>query len=309
MDNNNFEPEIDFKSLPKSPSRLFGWIFPYYVVLFLIVGIYFVKHMDYASFNKVPAIYTDSLIINVDVPVKKGGIMPAVDLGIISNPTDELVKNGKTLFKTNCASCHGDEGKGDGLAAAALNPAPRNFHSSEGWTNGRKFNNLFKTLQTGVPGTGMIAYEYLPIEDRIAIIQYIRTLADFPSVSDVEISELDKTYNLSKGVNSPSNISIEMAETKISEEADVYVTDVEKILNNINSFPNKEVVDLFNSVANDKQKVIAVYKRDFLQTKDAKNFISRIINFPTESGFKSTASLLTKDKLTTLFELLNKTIS
>jgi cytochrome c551/c552 len=35
---------------------------------------------------------------------------------------------GKTLFiKTNCNSCHGMEGAGDGPLAAVLNPPPRNF--------------------------------------------------------------------------------------------------------------------------------------------------------------------------------------
>ncbi len=35
---------------------------------------------------------------------------------------------GKELFvKTNCNSCHGMEGKGDGPVAAALDPKPRNF--------------------------------------------------------------------------------------------------------------------------------------------------------------------------------------
>ena len=35
---------------------------------------------------------------------------------------------GKALFiQTNCNSCHGMEGKGDGPVAAALDPKPRNF--------------------------------------------------------------------------------------------------------------------------------------------------------------------------------------
>jgi mono/diheme cytochrome c family protein len=34
---------------------------------------------------------------------------------------------GQAQFKTYCAACHGDQGKGDGPAAAALNPKPANF--------------------------------------------------------------------------------------------------------------------------------------------------------------------------------------
>jgi mono/diheme cytochrome c family protein len=34
---------------------------------------------------------------------------------------------GKALFETNCASCHGPAGHGDGPAAKGLNPAPANL--------------------------------------------------------------------------------------------------------------------------------------------------------------------------------------
>ncbi|MBK8946793.1 MAG: cytochrome c [Ignavibacteriae bacterium] len=58
-----------------------------------------------------------------------------------------MVEKGNTLYQTNCASCHGADGNGDGVAAAALNPKPRNFHQKDGWTNGREFSKLFNTLQ------------------------------------------------------------------------------------------------------------------------------------------------------------------
>ena len=34
---------------------------------------------------------------------------------------------GKTTFDTNCASCHGESGKGDGPVGAVLQPPPRDF--------------------------------------------------------------------------------------------------------------------------------------------------------------------------------------
>ena len=37
----------------------------------------------------------------------------------------------KKLFATRCAACHGPAGKGDGLAAAALTPKPRDFSDKE----------------------------------------------------------------------------------------------------------------------------------------------------------------------------------
>jgi mono/diheme cytochrome c family protein len=46
------------------------------------------------------------------------------------NPlTDEktAVSEGRILFESNCASCHGVNGEGDGPAAAGLEPPPQNL--------------------------------------------------------------------------------------------------------------------------------------------------------------------------------------
>ncbi|MBK7106440.1 MAG: cytochrome c [Ignavibacteriae bacterium] len=306
---NSFEPEINFKDLPKSPSRLFGWIFPYYAILFLIVGIYFVKNMDTTSFNNVPAIYTDSLEINVDVAVKKGGILPAVDLGLISNPTNEMIEKGNTLYQTNCASCHGAEGNGDGIAAAALNPKPRNFHQKDGWTNGRNFSNIFNTLQKGVPNTGMIAYEFIPVADRIAIIQFIRKMTDFPEVANTEIAELDQTYSLSKGVISPNNVSLETATKKIAEESHLVESNLNSIIEKVNSNSDQQIANIFNNYVLDKQKVISIFNRDFAQNKDVDLFINKLITSPTANGFKPSIIDLPKDELVKLFNVLANAIS
>lgn len=51
---------------------------------------------------------------------------------------------GKTTFDTNCASCHGTSGKGDGPVGAALQPAPRDFS---------KGDFKYDTDSDGKPGT------------------------------------------------------------------------------------------------------------------------------------------------------------
>lgn len=45
----------------------------------------------------------------------------------LKNPhgnADSAVEKGQTLYTTNCASCHGDEGFGEGKAGLDLNPSP-----------------------------------------------------------------------------------------------------------------------------------------------------------------------------------------
>jgi mono/diheme cytochrome c family protein len=51
---------------------------------------------------------------------------------------------GKTTFTTNCATCHGEGGKGDGPLGAALTPPPRDFTKAE---------FKFDTDKDGKPGT------------------------------------------------------------------------------------------------------------------------------------------------------------
>ena len=38
---------------------------------------------------------------------------------------------GKQAFVTNCSSCHGEGGKGDGPVGAVLNPKPRDFSTAD----------------------------------------------------------------------------------------------------------------------------------------------------------------------------------
>ena len=90
--------------------------------------------------------------------------------------TPALLSHGKELFGVQCVSCHGVEGKGDGPAATALNPRPRNFIVTEGWKNGRKPSQIFKTLKEGIPGSAMASYATLSTDDRWALVHYVDSL-------------------------------------------------------------------------------------------------------------------------------------
>jgi mono/diheme cytochrome c family protein len=47
-----------------------------------------------------------------------------------ATPTPESIDNGRALFQTHCSACHGPEGRGDGPAAAGLNPRPADLKQS-----------------------------------------------------------------------------------------------------------------------------------------------------------------------------------
>jgi mono/diheme cytochrome c family protein len=102
-------------------------------------------------------------------------VAPAARAGDAPNKTPELLERGKASFARNCASCHGPKGEGDGIAAKALNPKPRNL-VTEPLKNGSRVADVFGTLATGVKGTGMIAYKHLPEEERWALAYYVLSL-------------------------------------------------------------------------------------------------------------------------------------
>ena len=109
-------------------------------------------------------------------PGAAGGTAPAasVDVQALLKPTPELVNQGKTLFSVNCASCHGTNGKGDGPASSALNPKPRDFTSGY-WRYGGGVARIVQTITNGSPGTAMAPFPGIPIQDRFALAQYVRT--------------------------------------------------------------------------------------------------------------------------------------
>ena len=108
-------------------------------------------------------------------------VAASADLGTLLTSTPELVAQGKSLFSVNCVSCHGVGGGGDGAAAAALNPKPRNFTSDQGWKYGRGVARIARTLSEGSPGTAMAAFQAIPMPERIALAHYVRSLNATPA--------------------------------------------------------------------------------------------------------------------------------
>jgi len=81
-------------------------------------------------------------------------------------------KEAKKIFTEMCVICHGNKGKGDGMASAALTPKPANFSLStvQSQTDGE----LFWKMTNGNPP--MAAYkEILTETQRWQLVAYIRT--------------------------------------------------------------------------------------------------------------------------------------
>lgn len=108
-------------------------------------------------------------------------------LAASSAAADDLAQ-GKTVFDGigACASCHGATGKGDGVAAAALTPKPRNF--AEGVFNldtdgdGKKGTevDLLNVITNGAAKYGgspmMVGRADISETDRKAMVKYVLSL-------------------------------------------------------------------------------------------------------------------------------------
>ena len=81
---------------------------------------------------------------------------------------------GAETFKNNCATCHGEQGHGDGPAGAALNPAPRNLSTLAAIVGD---DYLFWRVSTGKAGTSMIGWKGVLTDEQIwQVVSFIRTL-------------------------------------------------------------------------------------------------------------------------------------
>jgi len=85
------------------------------------------------------------------------------------------IKEGKKIFTQMCVICHGAKGKGNGVAAAALNPKPANYTSKtvQDQTDGELF---WKITNGNAPTAAMAAYKDILTEtQRWQMVAYIRT--------------------------------------------------------------------------------------------------------------------------------------
>ena len=173
-----------------------------------------------------------------DLPVVEPRTIPPINILELREATPELISEGKESYTKICASCHGEDGRGNGPASAGLNPAPRDFTNKEGWKNGQKISQIYQTLEEGIPGSGMISYNYLPPIEKVALGHYINEtfVPDPPKDTEGELTALDQIYSLSQGKEVPAQIPVQRALDLIVEEGASDVQVISQKLNQINRF-------------------------------------------------------------------------
>lgn len=292
--------------IKENPGAIFGILYPYILVLVIIIGLYYVSKLDFITKQKVPALVPDTTVVT-DLPVVKASTVPPLDIQTVMEPNEALLEAGEELYTLNCVSCHGEDGLGSG-AAAVLNPPPRNFSNSEGWKNTRTLAGIYTSLQEGIPGTAMISYDFLTAEDKFALAHYIRTefITNPPAGNPDEFAALDQLYNISAGTDIPAQIPVANAIQIIVEEN---ITRVEKVQNTLTRIESSssEGANLFSKVTDDEFQAVSglVIAGDWNDENSFRELITRNLNY---NGFNGKLFSLTDNEWFILFSFLKNNI-
>lgn len=98
--------------------------------------------------------------------------------------------HGALLYAQQCASCHGDDGSGDGPAAVGLEIPPIDF-TDRSRARQRSLFALYQTITQGVDGTSMPAYAQLSSDERWALAFHVGQLAYPASEAGRQLWESD----------------------------------------------------------------------------------------------------------------------
>src|SRR5215216_2328889 len=107
-------------------------------------------------------------------PISTPAPVPAEYAGKMNPFGSEAAGEGAKIFKTNCETCHGPQGHGDGPAGAALDPGPKDLSELQKVAGD---DYLFWRISEGKEGTSMVAWKGILTEGQIwQVISFIRTL-------------------------------------------------------------------------------------------------------------------------------------
>jgi mono/diheme cytochrome c family protein len=306
INKNMIKDKLD--DLKQHPVKILGPLYPYILIVGVLIGYIYLNNVSNIGRNTVPLIFLDTTAQDKDLRIIQPNVVPKTDVMALSQPNDELVSKGKTLFSTTCVSCHGAGGKGDGVAGSALNPKPRNFTSASGWINGSKISGIFKTLSEGIPSSGMVAFDTFTPEEKIALAQYIRKtfVVNPPVDTKDELTTLSQTYKLAEGAQNPGQIPIKDAMALVIKDGQTKYNKVISALKQITNDSNNNGAEIFNKVTDNKVKALTALTSTDEWKKDEQVFVDLVVNELGDAGFNSNVHSLSVADWDTFYNYMSK---
>jgi len=296
VSNTELKDETDFRNLIRKPEKLFGYSYFYFLGVLLLLGMLYVGNLTVIGKNAVaPLALKDSSTFVQDIPRQSPVVLPPVDVMKVGLPSDSLIARGRELYRANCSSCHGDNGMGDGPSAATMNPKPRNFNTLQGWTNGSKVSQIYKTLQEGIVKNGMAAYNYLPPADRFALVHFVRSFAQGQPVdTPEELRSLEAMYQLSLGTNTPGQIPVKRAMQLILAESAPRVALISSLASEAGTDRDDPGARVLQQVARDVPTVLTclLARREGIPSEQ--EFVTMVLGESGSMGFKASVVRLSE---------------
>ena len=107
-------------------------------------------------------------------PISTPAPVPAEYAGKTNPFGPEAADEGARIFKTNCETCHGPQGHGDGPAGQSLDPKPKDLSELQKIAGD---DYLFWRISAGKEGTSMVAWKGILSEEQTwQVVSFIRTL-------------------------------------------------------------------------------------------------------------------------------------
>ena len=113
-----------------------------------------------------------------------------LEVALERHKSEETVRRGAKVFARFCSVCHGRHGRGDGPAAAELDPAPRDLTARQfrfrttGSGESPRPEDLERSIRRGLPGSAMPAFWELfsteEIDDLVAFVYSLRPGEEAP---------------------------------------------------------------------------------------------------------------------------------
>jgi mono/diheme cytochrome c family protein len=222
-------------------------------------------------------------------PTVKGKVIPGLNLEDALESSPKAQAEGKKLFDADCAACHGQKGKGDGPAAVALTPKPRNFTSAKGWTNGYTLVDIFRTLSVGVKGTAMGDYNTLTPRQRFDLAHYVQSFGKFDhgKADKVKVAALNKQFHLTEGVHQPNKVAVptimQHMEAEYKGRAPV---------SGPSASDTSEGAELYRRVVKNPRRAAIVLARVPDWRTNLQNFVNGVSAVTPSSGFSASVDTL-----------------
>lgn len=130
-----------------------------------------------------------------------------------------ILERGLGLFQQNCSQCHGPYGRGNGASTAAwyVGNYPRNFTYGKYKSRSTLYgttptdSDLFRTLTRGLYGSTMPSFRHLSVDDRWALVQFLKTLGsyfdDYDEVIVNRFAEEDDDTSLDLSTEPPATLA------------------------------------------------------------------------------------------------------